>query len=315
MKKRVFVTGATGCVGHYVLDELRKQPNVEIHLAARSKKRMKVNIDEYEDVFFHEHDLEHPEKNKDIIFTCHIIIHIATTWRNNREKATRMNRDKTIEMFELTDPKIFEKAIYFSTASILGKGNRPLEEAKEYGTGYVMSKAKAYEAIRKHPMSDKIITVFPTVVFGGDKTHPYSHISEGIFPNKKKLKLMRFLDPEFSFHFLHSRDIAQIAVHLALNTTEKNDYVIGHPVISAKETFKTLAEYMGYKVYFQVLVSSRFVMFLCKIFRVKLDRWARFMINNPHFVYNTVSPEDFGLKSQFPDLTSVIRDVEVNLDG
>lgn len=314
MLRRVFVTGATGCIAHYVLEELLKEPLIEIHLAARKKERFKIDIDQYETVYFHEYNMEDPQLNKDILSKCHVIIHIATSWRYRASQAIFMNRDKTIEMFELADTPLLERIVYFSTASILGRENIPLKEAREFGTGYIKSKAQAYEAIRNHSLSNKIITLFPTVVFGGDSTHPYSHISEGVFENKSKLAFLRFLYPKFSFHFLHGRDIAKIAVHLALNGAEKYDYVIGQPAMKAKLALKKIAEYMNYRVWFQMPISSNFAHFLCKLFHVKLDKWAEYMIENPNFEYNVVRPEDFGMPSSFPSIESVLEDAKRGLE-
>ena len=60
-----------------------------------------------------------------------------------------------------------------------------LKEAEEIGTGYIKSKSIAYKLLSESPVKDRILTLFPTLVFGGDHYHPYSHISSGLIENIK----------------------------------------------------------------------------------------------------------------------------------
>ena len=38
----------------------------------------------------------------------------------------------------------------------------------------------AHEKLKSSPVYKKIITLFPTIVFGGDESHSFSHISQGL---------------------------------------------------------------------------------------------------------------------------------------
>ena len=180
MKKQIFVTGCTGCIGHYVLDELKaKYPDAHFHLMARRPDRFKTDIPTWQNITIHEFALDDVHKLKDIMPQMDYIIHIATVWGYDLEKNIELNRDKTLEMFDYCDPNRLKRIIYFSTASILKEGNQLCSVARKDGIPYVQSKYEAYIAIKASKWADRVITLFPTVVLGGDEKRPHSHISTG----------------------------------------------------------------------------------------------------------------------------------------
>ena len=45
MNEQIFVTGATGCIGHYICEELKSSfPNATLHLLVRNPDRFKQDI-------------------------------------------------------------------------------------------------------------------------------------------------------------------------------------------------------------------------------------------------------------------------------
>lgn len=309
MTQKVFITGATGCVGSYVIEQLRDNPDVELHLLVRDPKRIQFDYTKYPNIIPHVGNLEKIEELKDVLADMTHIMHIATDWSDS-SYARKLNLDKTHEMFDYTDPDKLKKIIYFSTASILGPGNKAIEEAGKYGQGYVKSKYRAYIHLKETPYSDKIVTVFPTLVFGGDDTHPFSHINKGVHPNLSFLKWLRFVYVDGAFHFLHSKDIAQVSNYLLLNDTDNNEYVLGNASVTAKEAIETLCRVFGIKMLFRLKITAGFVFGLAKIFRIVIGPWERHCINNPYMVYDTVNPDTFGLKTAFPTLRSVLENIK-----
>ena len=74
--------------------------------------------------------------------------------------------------------------IYFSTASILNRDLQLLPEAMAYGTEYIQTKARCLAELESNPLAEKIVAVFPTLVFGcrvapGD-SHPTSYLTAGL---------------------------------------------------------------------------------------------------------------------------------------
>ncbi len=309
MIKKIFITGATGCVGSYVIEQLRDIPNLELHLLVRDANRIQFDYKKYPSIIAHVGNLEKIEVFKDLLSEMTHIMHIATDWSDS-SYARKLNLDKTHEMFDYTDPNVLEKIVYFSTASILGPGNKAIEEAGKYGQGYVKSKYRAYIHLKETEYKDKIVTVFPTLVFGGDDTHPFSHINKGVHPNISFLKWLRFIYVDGAFHFLHSKDIAAVSNYLLLNDTDKQEYALGNPSVTAKQAIETLCNTFGIPILFRLKITAGFVFTLAKIFRIVIGPWERHCINNPYMVYDTVTPETFGLKTAFPTLKSVLENIK-----
>ncbi|RAP26168.1 epimerase, partial [Candidatus Marinamargulisbacteria bacterium SCGC AG-343-D04] len=206
----------------------------------RDPSRLKLHRFDASRITVHQGDMERIEDLAPIIKTCHYVIHTATIWGGG-DFANVINVDKTKTLFEATDDTLCERIIYFSTASILGKGDKPVPAAGKYGGGYVRSKYAAHQMIPSLPMAHKITTLFPTLVFGGDHDFPQSHITSGVYPNLNILRFIRYIYVDGGFHFLHADDIAKISVHLMLNPHEKSEYILGCKPQTAKDTLSTLA--------------------------------------------------------------------------
>ncbi len=231
-KRHIWITGASGCIGHYVLDQLLPREDLHLHLLARDPKRIRRPIDTAGNVSIHQGNLSEIEAHLDTISEMDAMIHIATDWSNS-DYAHHLNVTKTKIMMDALDLKKVQKILYFSTASILGPQNQPVPEAGKYGSGYIRSKYHAYFELKKQAYADQLVTLFPTMVFGGDPTHPYSHISQGIVPNQRYLKWLRFLNVTGHFHFMHSQDIATVTTHLLDHPAPNQDLVLGFAPIMA----------------------------------------------------------------------------------
>ncbi len=305
---KIFITGSAGCIGHYLLDRFLGREGIELHLLVRKGSRFLVDLSQYTNVTLHRGDLAEIGQFKDVLQDMDYLVHIATSWQNS-DRAFLYNVTSTHELFRLMNWDKCKKIVYFSTASILGPGNLPLRDIDEIGTGYIRSKAAAYRGLTGHPMADKIVTVFPTMVLGGDETHPFSHISGGIAPHIGYMKLLRFFTVDIKFHFMHGRDYALMTEYILFHDT-KPAIVLGNPVVTGKEMLQTLCDVFGVRTYFSIPITGVFVLGLAKLLRVKIDRWSRYLVEHPHFEFNVIYPEIVGLTSSFPDLRTVLEDVK-----
>ena len=267
--KKVFITGASGCVGHYVLDHFLDRKDCEVHLLLREGSQLKINLDRYPHIYRHNSNLEHIEELKELLFEMTHVMHIATDWSNS-DYARKLNMQKTLEMFSYLNPDLCEKIVYFSTASILGPGNKAIPEAGQYGPGYVRSKYLAHEALPNSSLYDRMVILYPTLVFGGDARHPYSHISSGILPNLHYLGLLRFIYVDGAFHFIHSKDIASVAVYTLFHQTDKQHYVLGNASLSAKEAIQGLCVFFKKRQWVRFKISSGLVFALAALFRIEI---------------------------------------------
>lgn len=304
--KRIFITGATGCIGHYLLDQALAIPDAEIHVLVRTPEKLQRDPATPR-LFIHRGELETIEEHAALIGSMTHIVLVATAW-NNSDHAVFINRDKTHALLKACNPEICEKIVYFSTASILGPGNKVIPEAEMYGTGYVSSKSIAFRSLQNSPLYDRIVTVFPTMVFGGSERHPESHITSGLIPNLHYAKWIRFFDVDAKFHFLHAYDISQVVLYALFNKTS-NELVLGQKVISANTFLERIYHFANIRQYFKVPIRPWFVLLLCKFLRIKLMPWDRYCITHPYMVYDTVNPETFGLVSKFPTPDALLKDI------
>ena len=163
-------------------------------------------------------DLRELEPPRGAIASADRIIHTATAW-GDPERARQVNVVAVKELLRLTDPERLQQVIYFSTASILDRQLQLLPEAMAYGTEYIQTKATACRTWSSHPLAERIVAVFPTLVFGGSvgraDPHPTSYLTAGLKEAFGWLWLARWLRTDASFHFIHAADIATVCAHLA----------------------------------------------------------------------------------------------------
>ncbi|RAP31388.1 epimerase [Candidatus Marinamargulisbacteria bacterium SCGC AG-414-C22] len=312
MAKNIFVTGASGCIGHYVLEELYElYSDFQLHLLIRSPEKLNKLFREKNNITIHQGSLDDIESFETVIKEMDIIVHIATSWLGSKN-TTKINIVKTKTLFLLANPKKLEKIIYFSTASILGKGNKPVEAAEKYGSSYVRTKYQAHAMLTELPIKDRIITVFPTLVFGGNQQYPKSHITSGVKSGLKYIRFLKYIYLDGSFHFLHAKDIARVVCYLMFNAHERSEYVLGNEPVTLKDMIKSICDTFNISQWFRLKVSIRVLQFLAKILRIRIGPWEQHCIDNPHMVFDTVSPKDFNLEGVFPDINSVLLETKVN---
>jgi nucleoside-diphosphate-sugar epimerase len=163
--------------------------------------------------------------------------------------------------------------------------------------------------MKELPIQPKVVTFFPTWILGGDATHPYSHATQGILDMRRWLWLIRFFTVDARFHFIHARDIAAMTKYALENKTDRNDYVLGNPPLSASEFLKSACQFFGKKVYFQIPISLPLVKFLALITGRKLHPWDLYCFDRRYFVYQTVNPKSFGLTSELESVNAILRSV------
>jgi nucleoside-diphosphate-sugar epimerase len=309
MTKKIFITGSSGCVGHYVLDELIGRNDLEIHLLCRDPKRLKIDLSKHANFHIHTGDLKHIEKLKNTLKDINVIIHIATDWSDS-DYARYLNVQQTHEMLSFCNPKLLDKIIYFSTASILGKGNKLVDAAGKHGSGYVRSKYLAYKSLQDSGWKDKTVVLYPTMVFGGEKDRPFSHITSGIIPSLKFMKWIRFIILEGRFHFIHSRDIARVTAYLIDNDTKSKELVLGFKPVTVKQAIDAICSTFEISIPFRLNISKKFIFFMAKCFRIKIGPWERHCIENSDMSYDVVNPKTYGLKAAFPTLEGLLKDIK-----
>ncbi|MEH2279051.1 MAG: NAD(P)-dependent oxidoreductase [Nostoc sp.] len=308
-QKRILVTGASGCIGHYLTEALIKETDHELYLLVRNPSKLQVDTKARSGINVLQGDMQNIRQFADLLSTIDTAVLTATAWGG--DQTFDINVVKTIELLELLDPERCQQVIYFSTASVLDRYNQPLKEAGEIGTDYIRSKYDCLHKISKLAIAPKITTVFPTLVLGGDANKPYSHLTSGIPEVTKYINLIRFLEADGSFHFIHGRDIATVVRYLIDHPGENDQprrLVLGQTQLTATQAVEEVCAYLGKKIYFRIPVSLALANLIIVLFRIQMAAWDRFCMNYRHFTYEkTINPYSFDLPNYCASMSDVLK--------
>lgn len=304
------MTGASGCIGHYILEQLMQVEHYNIYLLLRNPDKLRLPVADHPRVHILPVGLADIDRYADLIPTMHLAILTAAAWGGDEDTVFGTNVRHNLRLMGMLDPDRCQQVIYFSTASILDRNGQPLQEAGTLGTDYIRSKYECHQRLPELALYPKITTVFPTLVFGGDQDKPYSFISAGLREVTRWVGLARFLQADAGFHFAHAQDIATVVLHLAEHPSAQGyrEFVIGNPSLSVNQAVEQISDYFGQRIWFRIPLSIGLANLLIKVFRVEMAPWDYFCLQYRHFVYqNAVNPASFGLKTYCPTLADLLR--------
>lgn len=319
---RILITGASGCVGQHIAEQLLRETDAQLLLWLRDPTKLTAVPADHPRITLLVGDLRDPDPHRAAIASATRIIHTATAW-GDPERAQQVNVVAVKQMLAATNPAVLEQVVYFSTASILNRDLELLPEAMAYGTEYIQTKALCLQQLEQHPLAERIVAVFPTLVFGGrvDRGGPFptSYLTEGLQEGARWLWLAKWLRADASFHFIHAADIARVCVHLATNPHQPNPepgqgsvrrLVLGQPAVTVNDTVKRLCRWRrSWLPPVGVDLQGWLIEGLIKLLRIEVNAWDRFSIRQRHFVHEPISPpERFGLVSHAPTLEAVFED-------
>jgi len=318
---RILITGAAGCVGQYTADHLYRHSNAHLLLLLRDPSKLKAVPAKDPRITLLVGDLRDLDPHAEAISSATRVIHTATAW-GDPARAQQVNVVAVKRLLSLLDPARLEQVIYFSTASILDRNLRLLPEAMAYGTEYIQTKAQCLQDLEVHPLAERIVAVFPTLVFGGrvvpGDPHPTSYLTSGVKEAFPWLWLAKWLRTDASFHFIHAADIATVCAHLATTPHEPNPepgqgavrrLVLGQAPITINQAVASLVRWRrGWVPPVGLDLTPWLIEGLIKLLRIEVNAWDRFSIRQRHFVHEPVSPpERFGLTSFAPTLEAVLE--------
>jgi len=304
------VTGASGCIGHYIVETLIQETNHDLFLLVRNPDKLKIDYTVRPGITVLQGNMREIEQFSDLLKTIDCAILIATAW-GGPEEVYDINVVKTIRLLNLLDPEICQQVFYFSTASILDRNNQPLKEAGEVGTDYIRSKYTCFQQFSKLAIAPNIITLFPTFLLGGETEKPWSHVSDGISKEFKWINLIRFFRIDASFHYIHSKDVAQVIRHLIdhpLEAEASRNLVLGNPAITADQAIEEACAYLNKRLYFRISLTQSLLNIIFGLFRIEIADWDRFAMKYRHFVHtNPVTPSTFGLPTYCSSFADVLK--------
>jgi nucleoside-diphosphate-sugar epimerase len=310
MTQRILITGASGCIGHYIADALIQQTQHELFLLVRDPRKLRFDYEARPGITVLQADLREVDRFGDFLKTIDSAVLTAAAWGGTQETFDT-NVAKTVRLMDLLDPQRCEQVIYFSTASILDRNNQLLSQAGQLGTDYVKSKYIGFQQLARLAIASRITTVFPTLVFGGDAQKPYSHLSGGLIDVIKWVNLIRFFKADGSFHFIHAQDIAQVVLHLIDHPPapdQSRRLVLGNPCLTADQAIEQVCDYLHKRIFLRLPLSPQLADLFIALFQVQMASWDRFCLTYRHFSYqNPVNPTTFGLQPYCPTLADLLK--------
>jgi nucleoside-diphosphate-sugar epimerase len=324
---RILITGAAGCVGQYIAEQLYRHTDAQLLLHLRDPAKLTAVPAHDPRITLLVGDLRDLQPHAATIATATRVIHTATAW-GDPERAHQVNVVAVKQLLALLDPAVLEQVIYFSTASILDRRLQLLPEAAQFGTEYIQTKALCLQQLEQHPLADRIVAVFPTLVFGGHMgeagranggdRHPTSYLTAGLAEAVRWLPLAKWLRAEGSFHFIHAADIATVCVHLATTPHQRNPepgqgplrrLVLGQAAVSLNQTLARLSRWRrGWYPPLGLPLQRWLIDGLIRLLRLEITPWDLFSIEQRHFIHDPVSPpERFGLVSHAPSLEAIFE--------
>ncbi len=313
--KRILLTGASGCIGHYIAETLIQDTEHELLLFVRNPDKLGFDWETRPGVRVIQGDLQDIEGFAQLLKTVNVAILTAAAWGGAAESFD-INVAKTTRLISLLDPQTCEQVIYFSTASILDRSNNLLPQAGQLGTDYIRTKYDCFRQLNKLAIYPKITTLFPTLVLGGDENKPISHVSSGLPEVAKWASLVRWFKADGSFHFIHAQDIAKVVYYLVDNPPEAAEkegiagqqLVLGNECITVNQAVEQFCAYVGQKIYFRIPLPLWLANIFIKIFNIQMAAWDRFSLQYRHFNYqNPVNPSTFGLPTYCPTFRDVLK--------
>jgi nucleoside-diphosphate-sugar epimerase len=304
--KKIFLTGASGCIGHYIAEALIQETDYELYLLVRDPQKLQFDYQGRSNIHILLGDLRDIEQYGGLLSTMNIAILAATSW-GGEEESYQINVVKMLTLISFLDPDVCEQVIYFSTASILNQKNELLPEAGEIGTNYIRTKYICYTKLSESKITDKITTLYPTLVLGGDEKKPYSHLYSGLPDVLKYIGLVRWFKADGSFHFIHAKDIAQVVLYLVDHDPPERRIVLGNQRTTVNQGVEKICAYLNKRIYFRIPLSMGLANFFIKVFNLQMEAWDRFSINYRHFTHTkTYTPASFGLKNYCSTLDDVL---------
>lgn len=306
-RRKVFVTGATGCVGHYVVEALLERGDCDLTLLVRDPAKFRLVTPPDAPIRWVVDDIVNVAAHAEVLAEMDAVVHLATAWGDPISYAT--NVDATLAIAALTDPARC-RIQYFSTASIMDNHNQVWPEAEREGTDYIRSKYLAYQALRSSPHSERVTALFPTLIFGGSPHHPHSHLTLGLPLIARYLWLLRHFRLDGSLHFIHAADIARMVSHLLDHPAPTQDLVLGNAALTIDKLIAELCSFYALprQRSFDLTGMAGLV---SAVAGQRMNSWDRFSLTHRHFTYTAHNPRALGLEPGLESIHQILAERQV----
>lgn len=301
---RIFLTGATGCVGSRVALALAAIPAVELTLLVRDTSRVHPALLAHPRVRCILGDLRDVRSFAHDVPGVDALVLAATSWG---EHADAVDVAGVLRLVDLVAGR-GAHVVYFSTASVLDRDGSPLAEAATIGTPYIRAKLAATRALLAR--TDVATTViYPTLVVGGGQAPP-SQVDGLLRQVAERAWLLRFFSAEASFHLVHAGDLATLVVDALAHPPAvgaPREIVAGGPPVTGDELVEAVLRAAGVSRLARVPINGAVAETLIRAFKVQLAPWDRFCFARRHFTYDrALLPSALGLPDAYGSLDALL---------
>jgi len=314
--KRILVTGASGCVGQYLVEELLAETPHRLVLVVRTPGKLPAEVASSPRVEVIEADVADIEAYRGRLGHIDLAFLVAACWGG--PEAYRVNVDANLALTRHLADNGGERVLYFATGSVIDADGRMLPAAHELGSDYIRSKYQLVEEIEKLRERIAIVGLFPTLILGGGDGKPKSHFANLLHEARPWAWLARFLRADARFHFVHAKDIARVARHLADapldGLPEPRRLVLGNPAITVNAFLAQFVGYLGMRMPFGIPLKDWLAEGVIKLFRIELSPWDRYCMQHRDLSYARVyGPADFGLPVHCPDVATALNSIGISV--
>lgn len=313
---RILITGATGCVGRYLVDRLLNRTDHTLVLAMRNPAKLAIAPEYRDRVVTVQADLRDIDVISGVMEGVDKAVLIATAWGG--AEAHDIIRNANLALTERLVAAGCQHVLYFGTASVLAGDGSRLAAADVCGTPYIKAKAALVDAMEALEGPARITGLFPTLVVGGNDGSgaPQSHFAGLIRQIAPWVRLIRFLSADGRFHIVHAADIAAVTAYYLETPPPAPDgperIVLGNPAQAVDELVAEFAAYLGLRHRPLLRLRPGFAEVIIRLFRIQLAEWDRYCMEHPDQSFAQARcPADFGLPMAMGDLGDGLRMIGV----
>ncbi len=313
-KKRLLITGGSGCVGHYLVEELARNTEHDLVLVLRTPGKLSLPPDCSDRVTIIEADVKNTDSYLGKIGHIDVGILAAACWGG--PDAWPVNVDTNRAITEHFAANGGQRVFYFGSASVLDHDANLLQAAHDLGTEYIRSKYDLTVAMEQ--LSDKIETVgvFPTLIVGGETGKPMSHFANLLRQASRWAWLASFFRADGRFHFIHARDIARTVRFLIdaekIPLEQPARIVLGNPATTVNRFIEEFLRYRGIRNPFKMELRESHAQVLIKLFRIQMGPWDRYCMEHRDLSFqHAVNPDVLGAKTYCSDLQTALASIGI----
>ncbi len=243
----ILLTGATGFLGTYLLQELSKKLELNIYGVVRKTNKLPLKDNIYAiQCDLHELDIKLLPKN------IHTIIHLAKITSNDK-----ITQDVTLSLLEYGKKIKIQKFIFISTALVVDE---------VYKDSYVEDKRYSEQIIKKSKLPYTILR--PSFIFGHDNGY-WTNLLKQL---KTKKRIYFKGNAHIKFHPVYVKDVVQAIIKTINNnkTNNKTYFVTGVEPIERKRFFEIVRKEL--KASYKIVSISYFIISIIKLGKLLIPK-------------------------------------------